>query len=177
MRSSISIGRPPSLPPLSGPRIMPPSSQGEAQASWAEAVVPIRLGEGDSRLLALGRRQGGRRYMSEDLDTLAKAASEIVARVESLRRQEMNRLVSQAELRALRSQINPHFLFNALNALYGAIPREAAAARRMVLNLAEIFATRCSRTRPWCRWRRRCRSCTPTWSWNSAAWPAGSTFR
>jgi hypothetical protein len=113
--------------------------QGEVQASWAEAQVPIRLGEGDSRLLVLGRRQGGRRYLSEDLDTLAKAASEIAGRVESLRRQEMNRLVSQAELRALRSQINPHFLFNALNALYGAIPREAAGARRMVLNLAEIF--------------------------------------
>jgi hypothetical protein len=115
------------------------AGQTEAQARWAEALIPIRLGEGDSRLLALGRRQGGRRYLGEDLDTLAEAASEIAGRVESLRRQEMNRLVSQAELRALRSQINPHFLFNALNALYGAIPREAAAARRMVLNLAEIF--------------------------------------
>jgi LytS/YehU family sensor histidine kinase len=51
----------------------------------------------------------------------------------------MNRLISQAELRALQSQINPHFLFNALNTLYGTIPREAGAARRMVLNLAEIF--------------------------------------
>ena len=114
-------------------------NHGEAQANWAEALIPIRLGEGDSLVLVLGRRQGGRRYLSEDLDTLAKAASEIAARVESLRRQEMNRLVSQAELRALQSQINPHFLFNALNALYGAIPREAAGARRMVLNLAEIF--------------------------------------
>jgi len=113
--------------------------QGEAQPKWAEALIPIRLGEGDSRLLVLGRRQGGRRYLGEDLDTLAIAASEIAGRVESLRRQEMNRLVSQAELRALQSQINPHFLFNALNALYGAIPREAAGARRMVLNLAEIF--------------------------------------
>jgi hypothetical protein len=115
------------------------AGQGEAHASWTEASIPIRLGEGDSRVLALGRRQGGRRYLSEDLETLGEAASEIAGRVESLRRQEMNRLVSQAELRALRSQINPHFLFNALNALYGAIPREAAAARRMVLNLAEIF--------------------------------------
>ena len=116
-----------------------PAAGSLQQASWAEALVPIRLGEGDSRLLVLGRRQGGRRYLSEDLDTLAKAASEIAEKVESLRRQEMNRLVSQAELRALQSQINPHFLFNALNALYGAIPREAAGARRMVLNLAEIF--------------------------------------
>jgi LytS/YehU family sensor histidine kinase len=51
----------------------------------------------------------------------------------------MHRLVDQAELRALQSQIHPHFLFNALNTLYGTIPREASTARRMVLNLAEIF--------------------------------------
>ena len=59
--------------------------------------------------------------------------------VESLRQDEMARLVSQAELRALQSQINPHFLFNALNTLYGTIPRESSTARRMVLNLADIF--------------------------------------
>ena len=51
----------------------------------------------------------------------------------------MQRLVSEAELRALQSQINPHFLFNALNTLYGIIPREAQRARRTVLNLSEIF--------------------------------------
>ncbi len=107
--------------------------------NWAEAVVPVRLGQGDSRLILLGRRQGGRRYLGEDLESLAKAAAEIADRVEYLRRQEMARLVSQAELRALQSQINPHFLFNSLNALYGTIPREAAGARRMVLNLADIF--------------------------------------
>jgi LytS/YehU family sensor histidine kinase len=51
----------------------------------------------------------------------------------------LNRLVNQAELRALQSQMNPHFLFNALNTLYGTIPRDAVKARRIVLNLAEIF--------------------------------------
>jgi two-component system sensor histidine kinase LytS len=51
----------------------------------------------------------------------------------------MRRLVAQAELRALQSQIHPHFLFNALNALYGIIPREAKGARETVLNLADIF--------------------------------------
>jgi LytS/YehU family sensor histidine kinase len=48
-------------------------------------------------------------------------------------------LVSEGELRALHSQINPHFLFNALNTVYGIIPREAAGARRTVLDLADIF--------------------------------------
>jgi GAF domain-containing protein len=106
---------------------------------WAEAVVPLRLGQGSVKVLALGRRQGGQRYLGEDLNVLRRAAAEIAEKVEALRQQEMNRLVSQAELRALQSQIHPHFLFNALNTLYGSIPREASTARRMVLNLAEIF--------------------------------------
>jgi LytS/YehU family sensor histidine kinase len=97
------------------------------------------LGAGASRLILLGRRQGGRRYLSEDFDALGRASAEIAESVEALRQREMNRLVSQAELRALQAQINPHFLFNALNTLYGTIPREAAAARRIVLNLSGIF--------------------------------------
>ncbi len=107
--------------------------------TWAEAAVPVRLAEGETRVILLGRRRGGRRYLGNDLDALGQAAAEIAARVQSLRRQELKRLVSQAELRALQSQINPHFLFNALNTLYGTIPREAPGARRMVLNLADIF--------------------------------------
>jgi len=101
--------------------------------------VPVRLGAGGSRLILLGPRHGGRRYLGDDLDALGRAAAEISENVESLRQREMNRLVSQAELRALQSQINPHFLFNALNTVYGTIPREAVSARRMVLNLAGIF--------------------------------------
>jgi two-component system, LytTR family, sensor kinase len=121
------------------PAAMLPALESRKQWNWAEAVVPIRLGSGNTRLLLLGRRRGGRRYLGDDLEALDKTAAEIEERLESLRGQEMNRLVSQAELRALQSQINPHFLFNALNTLYGTIPREAAAARRMVLNLADVF--------------------------------------
>jgi LytS/YehU family sensor histidine kinase len=87
----------------------------------------------------LGRRSGGRRYLSEDLQVLGRAAGQIVEQVEQFRESEMRRLVSQAELRALQSQIHPHFLFNALNTLYGIIPREAKGARETVLNLADIF--------------------------------------
>jgi hypothetical protein len=115
------------------------ASRSSPKWNWAEVVVPVRRGQDDVRLILLGRRHGGQRYFSEDLDTLARTAVEIAERVEALRRQEMNRLVSQAELRALQSQINPHFLFNALNTLYGTIPREAPGARRMVINMAEIF--------------------------------------
>ena len=106
---------------------------------WVEAIVPLRLAHSDVRYLLLGRRRGGRRYLSEDLASLGRLAAAMVEQVERFRDTEMRRLVSQAELRALQSQINPHFLFNALNTLYGVIPRNAPEARQTVLNLAEIF--------------------------------------
>src|SRR5258708_1219738 len=107
--------------------------------AWVEAVVPLRLAHRDVRYLLLGRRRGGRRYLSEDLQSLSRLTTVIQEQGERFRNLEMQRLVSQAELRGLQSQINPHFLFNALNTLYGIIPREASGARKTVLNLAEIF--------------------------------------
>jgi two-component system, LytTR family, sensor kinase len=111
----------------------------DARWNWVEAVVPIRLSQCDGRNLLLGRRRGGRRYLSEDLRALNQLARVVAEEVERFRSAEMQRLVSDAELRALHSQINPHLLFNALNTIYGIIPREAAGARRTVLNLADIF--------------------------------------
>jgi two-component system sensor histidine kinase LytS len=70
------------------------------------------------------------------LDRFTTIVSE---QVERIRSSEMLSLVSQAELRALQAQINPHFFFNALNTLYGVIARENSAARRLVLNLADLF--------------------------------------
>jgi two-component system LytT family sensor kinase len=111
----------------------------ELEALGVEVVVPLRLPSRGTRYVLLGRRSGGRRYLSEDLSALTRAASVIVEQVEQFRESEMRRLVAQAELRALQSQIHPHFLFNALNALYGIIPKEAKGARETVLNLADIF--------------------------------------
>jgi two-component system LytT family sensor kinase len=123
--------------PLPGSDI--PGLRHAAEFQWVDAVVPLRISHGDIRYLLLGRRRGGRRYLSEDLQALSRLASVLVEEVDRLRNSEMERLVSQAELRALQSQINPHFLFNALNTLYGIIPREIAGARKTVMNLAEIF--------------------------------------
>ena len=116
-----------------------PQLRADSELAWAEAVVPLRLSPADIRYVMLGRRRGGRRYLSEDLQALNRLSAVIVEQVARARASELDRLVSEAELRALQSQINPHFLFNALNTLYGVIPREAAGARRTVLNLAEVF--------------------------------------
>jgi two-component system LytT family sensor kinase len=68
-----------------------------------------------------------------------RLASAIIQQVERFRSEELKRLATQAELRALQAQINPHFLFNAFNTLYGTIDRTSIEARRLVLNLTEIF--------------------------------------
>ncbi|HLX44883.1 MAG TPA: histidine kinase [Bryobacteraceae bacterium] len=109
------------------------------EAQRVEVIVPLRLPSGGSHHVLLGRRSGGRRYLSEDLQALGRAAGQVVEQVEHYRESETRRLVAQAELRALQSQIHPHFLFNALNTLYGIIPREAKGARETVLNLSDIF--------------------------------------
>lgn len=116
-----------------------PRYRPELEQRGVEAVVPLRLPSNGAHHVLLGRRSGGRRYLSEDLQALGQAAGQIVEQVEQYRESEMRRLVAQAELRALQSQIHPHFLFNALNTLYGIIPREAQGARDTVLNLADIF--------------------------------------
>lgn len=103
-----------------------------------EVVVPIGH-QGEKRYVFLGPRRGGRRYLSEDLDVLGQMAACIGEQIEHIRAAETRRLVSQAELRALQAQIHPHFLFNTFNTLYGIIPRHISGARRLLLNLAELF--------------------------------------
>ncbi len=110
-----------------------------SSVSWAEIAVALRVSPGRSRILWLGPRAGGRRYLSADLDDLNRLRSEAAARLDSLRRDEQQRMLAEAELQALRAQINPHFLFNALNALYGVIPRTAPGARQTLLNLSDIL--------------------------------------
>lgn len=106
---------------------------------WSEAVVPLRDGVGAQRLLLLGARDGGRRYLSVDLADLELLATAVGRRVEAMRRGEQDSLLRDSEIAALRAQINPHFLFNALNALNAIIPAGATAARKTLLNLADIF--------------------------------------
>jgi two-component system, LytTR family, sensor histidine kinase AlgZ len=52
---------------------------------------------------------------------------------------ELKLLAQDAELRALRAQIDPHFLFNSLNSISALTTNDPAKARTMTLMLADFF--------------------------------------
>ena len=60
-----------------------------------------------------------------------------VARAVALER--MRSQLERAELRALRAQVNPHFLFNTLNSIAALIHENPAAAEDVVTRLADVF--------------------------------------
>lgn len=47
--------------------------------------------------------------------------------------------LAQAQLRALQAQLNPHFLFNALNSIVTLIGRDPALAQQLVVRLADLL--------------------------------------
>jgi two-component system sensor histidine kinase AlgZ len=61
------------------------------------------------------------------------------ARQAERRQLELEILTRDAELRALRAQIDPHFLYNSLNSISALTGSDAAGARRMCLLLAEFL--------------------------------------
>ncbi len=54
-------------------------------------------------------------------------------------RAQLTATVKEAELRALKSQVNPHFIFNALNSLRALIDEDPARARLAVTQLASLL--------------------------------------
>jgi len=57
----------------------------------------------------------------------------------ALRESQMARALQQAQLRLLKSQLNPHFLFNALNTVRSLIAEEPPKAQRAVTRLANTL--------------------------------------
>jgi two-component system LytT family sensor kinase len=109
-----------------------------------------QIGDRPGFRFLLGRRRNDAPYFSQDaalVRTLAEVFASALENVhlqqrrleEEQRTRELSLHASRSELKALRAQINPHFLFNALNAIAGHIHRDPARADRTVEQLADVF--------------------------------------
>lgn len=120
------------------------ASEEELRRYHAALAVPIR-GEGRAAgliILSYKTRRGSV-YNLDDLDQLRSLAGNLALAVERLALVEREKFLaaesSAAHLVALRSQINPHFLFNALNTLLALIGEKPDEAEAVVEHLAAIF--------------------------------------
>lgn len=97
-------------------------------------------------LVVQGKRTGtlitfyrtvGRPSQSE-LRVVQEAASLVSAQVELSVVADQERRLAQAELRALRAQISPHFIYNALAAVAGEIHSRPEDARELLIDFAQF---------------------------------------
>lgn len=54
-------------------------------------------------------------------------------------REKLSKMALESEVRALKAQIQPHFLFNTLNSISASVPREMENTRELIAQLADTF--------------------------------------
>ena len=120
------------------------------QPDRRSARVIVLTTEKPHYVLSIRDLAGGRRLLSDDIAMLEHAALLVARRIDAVRsiqeryhrdiqEQEMRKLAAEAELRALRAQINPHFLFNALTTIGYLIQTAPERALGTLLRLSGLL--------------------------------------
>jgi two-component system LytT family sensor kinase len=115
-----------------------------------DLTVPIRQGDRITHFILITTDVEERILVSTEVAFVREAVRYVESRLEEIGREKERlerasreaRLIHQvveAELRALRAQVNPHFLFNSLNTIAALVVPEPAKAEEMTLRLAKIF--------------------------------------
>jgi hypothetical protein len=119
-------------------------------ARQTAARVSIPTAEAPYFTLSIGALEQGRRLLSGDTRMLESVAVIAARRIDALRvaqeryeravrEQEISRLASEAELRAIRAQLNPHFLFNALTTIGYLVQTAPDKALETLLRLSALL--------------------------------------
>jgi two-component system LytT family sensor kinase len=112
--------------------------------------VTVLTAGGPHHVIAIGPLREGRRLLSDDrllLGTVAQLAGRRIDAIRlaeeryarQLREGEVRALTTESELRALRAQVNPHFLFNALTTIGYLIQHAPARALSTLLRLTTLL--------------------------------------
>jgi len=128
----------------------------EPRLSCAAAGCPLRsaivapLAVRDRRvgvLVALYERRG--RVRLEQSRVVSEAAALVSAMVELSELEAQGERLARAELRALRAQISPHFIYNALAAVAAFIHSRPEEARELLIEFSEFIRYAFARQRPY----------------------------
>ena len=102
-------------------------------------VIPLR-GEGNRVFGTIKLYEPKNKFFSSLNRTLGEGIARLLSnQILAGKIDEQKRLLAQTEIKLLQAQINPHFLFNALNTLAAVIRREPEAARQIVQDLSTFF--------------------------------------
>ncbi len=100
-------------------------------------LAPLTVqGRRAGTLIAFYRTTG--RPRGHELRVVGEGASLVSAQIELSVVREQEERLAQAELRALRAQISPHFIYNALAAVAGDIHARPEEARELLIDFAEF---------------------------------------
>lgn len=126
------------------------ANHGSGKLRRPVATLLIPTHEAPRYSLVIGELSGGRRLLSDDLALLESVALMLARRIDAvrvthercernLREQEISKLATEAELRALRAQLNPHFLFNALTTISYLIQTAPERALETLMRLTGLL--------------------------------------
>lgn len=126
------------------------SSEDLVSVSSRGATLLVPTSETPRYEIRVGELAGGRRLLSDDIAMLESLAVRLARRIDALRvtherceqvqrEQEITNLATEAQLRALRAQVNPHFLFNALTTIGYLIQTSPPRAFDTLLRLTDLL--------------------------------------
>lgn len=121
-----------------------------APSGDCEIEAPVRVRGEQTHILTVAPGRGRCSLLSADVRFLEDAAALIGGRIDALlaererterqaREAKLLQLAAESELKALRAQINPHFLFNSLNTIADLIVTDPVKAETITVLLAKVF--------------------------------------